>query len=353
MRQMEWHAFSLNAAARVGCGATARPRCTRCSRSATCSARRSFTSPPSPSSAGRSSGDAHQRQHVRRVLLPQRLRGQLAQELLRARPSQEGGDARFARAATRPTSAGRRCTRSTPSACPSSCCATSSAPSAHGTLYSLENQLLTVGCYTAGILWVLLVCGARLYSGVSSPADIQGGMLVGGVLVRIWLPVCESVSRALSSRRCRRRACRSGAFLFLLGAVLMLVHPYTPGDPRSWTALAFSTKAIAYAATFIVGSNTCASHPVCSASYAGWSASVALGLPGAARIAARIGVGYALLGFASVAATSASSFVEGQLRIALPSKPCAPMIARNFAMYAAAGAIVSMGAPTVLSVTGL
>ena len=60
-----------------------------------------------------------------------------------------------------------------------------------GTVYSAQHQLLTAACYTAGILWVLLVCGARLYSGVSSPADVQGGMLVGGVLVRLWLPICD------------------------------------------------------------------------------------------------------------------------------------------------------------------
>ena len=45
--------------------------------------------------------------------------------------------------------------------------------------------------YTAAFVWAGVVCGARLYSGVSSPADVQGGMLVGGVLVRLWLPICD------------------------------------------------------------------------------------------------------------------------------------------------------------------
>ena len=39
---------------------------------------------------------------------------------------------------------------------------------------------VTAASYTAAFVWAGVVCGARLYSGVSSPADVQGGMLVGG-----------------------------------------------------------------------------------------------------------------------------------------------------------------------------
>ena len=111
-------------------------------------------------------------------------------------------------------------------------------------------------------MWVLLVCGARLYSGVSSPADVQGGMLVGGVLVRIWLPVCEDVNAVLSSYSSLGGVPMPIA-LVILALAAMLVHPFTPGEPRSWTALAFSTKALAFATSFIIGSNLCAAHELC------------------------------------------------------------------------------------------
>jgi len=39
--------------------------------------------------------------------------------------------------------------------------------------------------------------------------------------------------------------------------------------------------------------------------------------------------------------------------MALPDKPCAPAIARNFAVFTANGLMVSMGVPAILAALGL
>lgn len=217
----------------------------------------------------------------------------------------------------------------------------------HGTLYSLENQTLTVICYSIGILWMVVVCGARLYSGVSSPADVQGGMLVGGVLVRIWLPVCEDVSIALSSQA-DFFGLRYWAFLILLAAFFMLIHPFTPGDPRSWAALAYSTKAVAFATTFIIGSNACADQAWCSFDSRAepapsWGAWPAL------RLVVRSTIGFAILGASALIATKASQLMEPAVQATLPKKPCATPILRSLVTFSNAGLVVSMGVPAVIT----
>ena len=37
-----------------------------------------------------------------------------------------------------------------------------------------------------------------------------------------------------------------------LAIALMAVHPYTPGDARSWVALCYSIKAVAFGTTFLI-----------------------------------------------------------------------------------------------------
>jgi len=217
----------------------------------------------------------------------------------------------------------------------------------HGTLYSLENQALTVACYSAGIFWVLIVCGARLYSGVSSPADVQGGMLVGGVLVRIWLPVCEDVSAVLSSSS-DLYGLPSWAFLLILATFFMLLHPFTPGDPRSWTALAYSTKAVAFATAFIIGSNTCATQQWCSPLNVVDPRGIAT-----IRVLVRCIIGFVSLGLSTYIASLASKLVEPQLRTAMPTKKCAAPIVRNLVVFAANGMMVAMGVPALLASLGL
>ena len=253
-----------------------------------------------------------------------------------------------------------------------------------GTLYSAENEFLTAASYTVGILWVLVVCGARLYSGASSPADVQGGMLVGGLLVRIWLPVCEDVDAILTNLSADLMGIPTPALLVLLALGAMLVHPFTPGDPRSWTALAFSTKAIAFATSFIIGANTCASQSWCNpdldgpeiaaapaqSSWLGWPRAppppaaapspetlgelASLGsVYAAARLVVRNAVGFALLFSTAHLAAFASRRLEAPLSLAIPSKPCVPRIVRNAIVFTANGLIVSLGVPTVITALGL
>ena len=49
----------------------------------------------------------------------------------------------------------------------------------------------------------------------------------------------------------------------------------------------------------------------------------------------------------------ASSFAEARLRRWLPTKPCAPPIARNLAVYGVNGLMVAMGVPAALTASGL
>jgi len=141
------------------------------------------------------------------------------------------------------------------------------------------------------------------------------------------------------------------AFLALLAAALMLIHPFTPGDRRSWTAIAYSAKAVAFGTAFIAGSNACASAEWCAASRSSWSA--ALTLASMLSLTIRCVVGFALLAAASFAASQASTLVEARLRTALPSKPCAAPIARNLAVFAVNGVVVSLGVPAALTYAGL
>ena len=219
-----------------------------------------------------------------------------------------------------------------------------------GTLYSLEHQLLTATCYTGGILWVCLVCGARLYSGASSPADVQGGMLVGGVLVRVWLPICEYVNDFLVARPLIF-GLPQWLFLGCVASFLMLIHPFTPGDPRSWTAIAYSAKAISFATAFIVGSNSCAENAWCAASRTTWVA--ALTFTSISGLVVRCAVGFAIIFIAGIGAANFSTLFEARLKLAFPNKPCVGPIARNIAVYTTYGVMVSLGVPAVLTAAGL
>eukprot|EP00744_Colponema_vietnamica_P011526 GILI01016213.1.p1 GENE.GILI01016213.1~~GILI01016213.1.p1 ORF type:complete len:398 (+),score=102.19 GILI01016213.1:126-1319(+) len=51
--------------------------------------------------------------------------------------------------------------------------------------------------YFFAALWLLSVSASRLYLGVHSPADIHGGMIVGGLLLQVWTSFCEDFDRLL------------------------------------------------------------------------------------------------------------------------------------------------------------
>lgn len=220
-----------------------------------------------------------------------------------------------------------------------------------GTLYSAENEFTTAASYTMGIIWVLTVCGARLYSGASSPADVQGGMLVGGVLVRVWLPVCEDVDRLLSSSA-TIFGLPQPTFLLLLAVLLLLVHPFTPNDPRAWAALETSTKAVAFTTWYIIGANYCSTQPACAAFEPPPVATLGLA-PAALQMVVRSVLGFALLLGASYGAQALTGLADPWLRFALPNKPCVPRLARSGAVFTASGLMVSLVVPTALAASGL
>lgn len=43
------------------------------------------------------------------------------------------------------------------------------------------------GCGLLATLWALAVSASRVYLGVHSPADVQGGMMLGAIVLRLWL----------------------------------------------------------------------------------------------------------------------------------------------------------------------
>ena len=219
-----------------------------------------------------------------------------------------------------------------------------------GTPLSAHYQLATAASYTLACLWVVCVCGARLYSGVSSPADVQGGMLVGGVLVRLWLPICDTANAWIVKPDAQLWGLPQWLVLLLVGATMLLVHPFTPNEPRSWTALAYSAKAIAFGTSFILGSNACLNAYHCDAGADDVPTPRSL-VP--LVLLVRNLVGFALLGVAWLAAKRASARLEVPLRQLLPKQPLAPVMLRNAVTFGALGATISLGAPLALKNIGL
>ena len=220
-----------------------------------------------------------------------------------------------------------------------------------GTPFSEQNPWVTFFSYISSFVWVVVVCGARLYSGASSPADVQGGMLVGGVLVRVWLPVCDVVNEWIVGHDSRLFGLPQWAALFLISATLLLLHPITPKDPRSWTALGYSVKAIAFGNSFILGSNTCAIRGC---------AHTALTLDGTplSLVSVLLLMQRNLIGFGALAALwylscCVAGAVERRLRKQLPLWPCAPMLLRNVACFATMGVSTSLGVPLLFNSLGL
>jgi len=220
-----------------------------------------------------------------------------------------------------------------------------------GTQYSVEHPVTTAVSYFLAFVWVVLVCCSRLYSGVSSPADVQGGLLVGGVLVRVWLPICEPVNDWIMSGA-PYAGLPQWAALLILACGLMAVHPYTPGDARSWTALSYSTKAVAFGTAFLIGTQAGAAHQLT------YSLPPSATLSSAGLVAARNLLGYSAMFAAWQLSRAFSAALEGGLAERLPAlglafKPCAPRLLRSAIVFSTTGAMVSFGAPLLMSAAGM
>merc|ERR1719395_212278 len=199
-----------------------------------------------------------------------------------------------------------------------------------GTPLSAHYQLVTAASYTAAFVWAGVVCGARLYSGVSSPADVQGGMLVGGVLVRLWLPICDMANAWIVDPCSTLLGMPPWLALLGLATLMVLLYPFTPRDQRSWTAIVYSVKAVAFGYSFIVGSNACMRHQCAAAAPPPLDSAYALLL-----LLVRNVLGFCCLGAAWVTASLVSSRLERGVRKVLPRQLHLPKCLRNLFTFSA------------------
>jgi len=223
-----------------------------------------------------------------------------------------------------------------------------------GTPFSEQNQLATFVSYVLAFLWVAVIAFARLFSGASSPADVQGGMLVGGVLVRVWLPICDSVNDWIVGDNSYLLGLPQWAALLAGASLLLAVHPFTLSEPRSWSAFGYSFKAIAFGTAFIIGSNGAAIWGVNDYFLAPTSPNLTMALTlqltfaNTLRLIARN-----LLGFATLLAlwhTSKfmSQLIEARLvSSASSSKECVPKMVRHAITFSTMGIATSLGLPLV------
>ncbi|KAG8469523.1 hypothetical protein KFE25_005978 [Diacronema lutheri] len=121
-------------------------------------------------------------------------------------------------------------------------------------LWSQTDPAATVLCYAAAFLWAAGICGSRLVAAAASPADVQGGMMIGALLVRLGLPRHETLSLWLARPDATVLGCAPELALPLLALCAMLLHPVTPTDQRGAYSVTNSAKAVGFACAFALGS---------------------------------------------------------------------------------------------------
>lgn len=94
-------------------------------------------------------------------------------------------------------------------------------------VWEYPSPLVLTGMYTLAFLWSGSIAFSRMYLGVHSPADVQGGTIIGAICLRFFLSVCDSVDLWLVSGR------NVAMILHLVSMMLLLVHPQT--KPASYT----------------------------------------------------------------------------------------------------------------------
>jgi len=196
--------------------------------------------------------------------------------------------------------------------------------------------------YTIAFLYVALVCGARVYLGVSTSADVQGGMLVGGCLVRLWLLVCDVINDWIVSPSAYFFGIPQWAFALGLPVLLMIIHPISLEEEASWANFHSSVKATSFCATFTIGSNGAALHYACTMA----TFSFELTLVNVAFWCLRMTIGFVLLGAAYQGIEAIDRFAVK--RYLAPKYPVAAQLLRNTGLMTTMGFMVSLFVPMVL-----
>jgi len=90
-------------------------------------------------------------------------------------------------------------------------------------IWTVETPVLQMAAYAFCLCYTALICFSRMYLGVHSPADVQGGMLLGALQLRVWLAICEGVDATVMGE--------NGILtLFGLTTLFLLLHPkVSPG----------------------------------------------------------------------------------------------------------------------------
>lgn len=64
-------------------------------------------------------------------------------------------------------------------------------------LWNSLNPIATMAAHVAGLIWCASISVSRLYLGVHSPADVQGGMILGGILLKLYFFVGDDLLLSL------------------------------------------------------------------------------------------------------------------------------------------------------------
>lgn len=86
-------------------------------------------------------------------------------------------------------------------------------------LWESENPLSLTFWYTLAFFWSGSIILSRMYLGVHSPADVSGGMIIGVIILRAFLSVCDSLNDWILT------GANVTLTMHLASFALLLIHP--------------------------------------------------------------------------------------------------------------------------------
>lgn len=86
-------------------------------------------------------------------------------------------------------------------------------------IWTVEAPGAQIAAYVGCLAYTTLICFSRMYLGVHSPADVQGGMLLGALQLRVWLATCDGLEESIM-------ASEQGVLsMIAITAVFLMLHP--------------------------------------------------------------------------------------------------------------------------------